>query len=647
MKKQNENNLITGVLEKTRTGIGFVRQEEGGDIFIDRDNMKDAMHGDTVQVDLLPEHLWGKSREGLVDHVLIHANTEVVGVYERRKKFGFVVADNKRNTDDLFIKKSDSKNARNGDRVVAVITKYPSKSSNAEGKITEIIARHGEVGGEIKALIRANGLHETFPSRAEAEAAFKSKELISEEEIARRRDLRNDTIITIDGAESKDLDDAVSIRKLDNGNFLLGVHIADVTHYVESGDALDKEAFKRGNSVYLLTRVVPMLPKSLSNGICSLFEGVDRLTVSCDMEISPDGTIVNHDIYESVINSSGRMVYDDVSDMLENGDAELIERYHDIYPSLQTMEELAQILRARRKEKGSLDFYFDEAEITLGKDEIPVYIGVEDRRCANRMIEEFMLAANKTIAEHFFWMEYPFVYRVHEKPDPERIIELRAFLAGFGISLPGNPENIHPSILNKILDDVKGKPYENIVSTVIIRSMKKAYYSTSCDGHFGLSFKYYCHFTSPIRRYPDLMIHRIIKASITGRANSALLKKYHADAEKAAENSSLTERKAQEMERDVEKMKKAQYMLDHLGEIHDGVISGVTSFGIYVQLPDTVEGMVRLDSLSDDFYIYDEGKYRVIGERHHKIYSLGDAVTIKVRGASPEDKQIDFTFINK
>jgi len=258
-----------------------------------------------------------------------------------------------------------------------------------------------------------------------------------------------------------------------------------------------------------------------------------------------------------------------------------------------------------------------------------------------------MLAANKTIAEHFFWMEYPFVYRVHEKPDPERIIELRAFLAGFGISLPGNPENIHPSILNKILDDVKGKPYENIVSTVIIRSMKKAYYSTSCDGHFGLSFKYYCHFTSPIRRYPDLMIHRIIKASITGRANSALLKKYHADAEKAAENSSLTERKAQEMERDVEKMKKAQYMLDHLGEIHDGVISGVTSFGIYVQLPDTVEGMVRLDSLSDDFYIYDEGKYRVIGERHHKIYSLGDAVTIKVRGASPEDKQIDFTFINK
>lgn len=647
MSKKNNNNIITGVLEKTRSGAGFVRQEEGGDIYIDKENMRDAMHGDTVQVDLLPEYLWGKSREGIIDNVLIHGITEVVGTFERRKKFGFVVADDRKNCDDLFVRKSDSKNAHTGDHVVAVVTKYPSKSSNAEGRITEIIAKSGEIGGEIKAIIRSKGLKETFPSRVEAEAAAKSKEAITEDEIARRRDLRDKTIITIDGAQSKDLDDAISIEKLDNGNYLLGVHIADVSHYVKAGKPLDQEALKRGNSVYLLTRVVPMLPKNLSNGICSLFEGVDRLTLSCEMEIDKCGDIVSHDIFESVIHSSGRMVYDDVSDMLENGDKELIERYSAIYGDLKIMEELAEILRKKRKEKGSLDFDFDEAEIILGKDEIPVDISIEDRRCANRMIEEFMLAANMTIAEHFYWMEYPFVYRVHEKPDPVKIVELKAFLAGFGINLPGNPDNIHPKMLNDILDEVKGKPYENIVSTVILRSMKKAYYSTSCDGHFGLAFNYYCHFTSPIRRYPDLMIHRIIKASINGTATPALLSKFKNDAEKAADQSSITERQAQEMERDVEKMKKAQYMLDHLGEISEGVISGVTGFGIYVQLPNTIEGMVRLDSLNDDYYIFEESKYRVIGERTHKIYSLGDQVKIKVRGANPEEKQIDFSFVNK
>ncbi len=647
MSKNTNNNIITGILEKTRSGAGFVRQEEDGDIYIDKSNMRDAMHGDTVRVDLLPEYLWGKNREGIIDGVLIHANTEVVGTFQRRKKFGFVIADDRKNCDDIFVPKSEYRNAHTGDKVVALITKYPSKNANAEGRITEIIAKSGEVGGEIKALIRAKGLRETFPSKVEAEAAAKSKEEISAKEIAGRRDLREKTIITIDGAQSKDLDDAVSVDKLPNGNYLLGVHIADVTHYVKAGGPLDEEALKRGNSVYLLTRVVPMLPKSLSNGICSLFEGVDRLTLSCEMEIDSNGDIVNHDIFESIINSKGRMVYDDVSDMLENHDADLIDRYSGIYEDLLLMEELAEILRKKRKEKGSLDFDFDEAEIILGKDEIPVDIAIEDRRCANRMIEEFMLAANMTVAEHSYWMEYPFVYRVHEKPDPDRIVELKAFLAGFGINLPGNPDNIHPKMLNDILDKIKGESYETIVSTVILRSMKKAYYSTRCDGHFGLAFDYYCHFTSPIRRYPDLMIHRIIKACITGKANAAMLKRFKNAAEKAADQSSITERTAQEMERDVEKMKKAQYMRDHVGEKYDGVISGVTNFGIYVQLPNTIEGMVRLDSLNDDYYIYEENKYRVIGERNHKIYALGDPVKIKVKGAVPEDKQIDFLFINK
>lgn len=646
IKKHNEENRITGVLEKTRSGIGFVRQEEGGDIFIDRPNMRDAMHGDTVTVDLLPEYLWKKNREGRVDHVLIHANKEVVGTFERSKKYGFVIADDKKNSDDIFVRKADSKDARTGDKVVVQITKYPKKNVSAEGKITEVIARQGEVGGEIKSLIRANGLNEKFPRKVETEAAALSKQEISKAEISRRRDLRYKTIITIDGADSKDLDDAVSVEKLDNGNYLLGVHIADVSHYVRSDSPLDKEAIKRGNSVYLLTKVVPMLPKSLSNGICSLFEGVDRLTLSCEMEIDNNGDIVNHDIYESIINSSGRMVYDDVSDMLENEDERLIKRYSKIYDDLLLMEELADILRQKRKEKGSLDFDFDEAEITLGKDEIPIEIGIEERRCANRLIEEFMLAANKTVAEHFFWMEYPFVYRVHEKPDAEKIVELKAFLAGFGINLPGNPDSIHPKTLNEILDKVKGEPYENIVSTVILRSMKKAYYSTQCDGHFGLAFQYYCHFTSPIRRYPDLMIHRIIKSAISGKITPPMLKKYKRDAGNAAEVSSLTERKAQEMERDVEKMKKAQYMQSHVGEVFDGVISGVTNFGIYVQLPNTIEGMVRLDSLNDDYYDYEESKYRVIGRHTRKIYALGDEERIVVLGASPEEHQIDFGFIN-
>lgn len=638
----------TGILDKHKAGFGFVRQEEGGDIFIARSNMNGAMHGDLVEVDLLPEYLWAKkSKEGLIDKVLERANTEVVGTFQKNKRFGFVIADDRKNTDDVFVKKSDFRNAQNGDKVVVKITKYPEKNVSAEGKITEVISRFGESGGEIKALIRAHGLLETFPSRANAEAKAKSKEVISDEEIARRRDLRQQTIITIDGASAKDLDDGVSIEKLPNGNYLLGVHIADVSHYVEAGGPLDKEALKRGNSVYLLTRVVPMLPKVLSNGICSLNPGVDRLTLSCQMEIDASGHVVNHEIFESIINSKARMVYDDVSDILEHEDQDLIVQYSHIYEDLLHMGKLAEILRHKRKEKGSLDFDFDEAEILLDEDEIPVDIGIEERRTANRLIEEFMLVANQTIAEHFYWMEIPFVYRVHEKPDVEKIVELKAFLAGFGINLAGNPDNVHPKMLGEILSRIEGETYENIVSSVMLRSMKKAFYSTDCEGHFGLACKYYCHFTSPIRRYPDLMIHRIIKASINGRLDESLSEKYKAAAEFAAETASQTERKAQEMEREVEKMKKAQYMQGHVGEIYDGVISGVTNFGLYVELPNTIEGMVRLDSLKDDFYDYEEGKYRVIGRQTRKIYGLGDPVQIVVLGASPEERTIDFAMIKE
>lgn len=639
--KKKKSGTRTGILEKTRNGSGFVRSEYG-DIYIDRSNIGGAMHGDRVRVDLLPPQFWGRNPEGIVDKILERGSREIVGTYHRGKRSDMVIPDDRRNSDNILVRRSASKSARDGDRVVCVITRYPGRKSLAEGRVTEIIARRGEVGGEIRAMIRAAGLRVRFPARCETEAAMKAKQIITPEDIAGRRDLREKTIITIDGADSKDLDDAVSIDRLYNGNYLLGVHIADVSHYVSAGSPLDREAMCRGNSVYLLTQVIPMLPKSLSNGICSLFEGVDRLTLSCEMEIDRNGNIVNHDIYESVINNKARMVYDDVSDILEHRDEALIQRYQNICDSLLLMEELAEILREKRKRSGSIDFDFDEADITLGEREIPVDISIAPRRTANRMIEEFMLAANKTIAEHFYQFEAPFVYRVHEKPDPAKIMELRQFLAGFGIDLRGNADNVHPAELNRILDLVHGKPEENIVSTVLLRSMTKAYYSTECAGHFGLAFHYYCHFTSPIRRYPDLIDHRIIKSFLRGSVPAGVLKKYRRSAEQAAEIASQTERQAQELERDVEKMKKAQYMKDHIGEIHDGIISGVTGFGIYVQLPNTVEGMIRLSDLNDDYYIFEAEKYRLIGERTRRVFALGDRITIEVLNANPDERQIDF-----
>lgn len=636
---------IAGVLEKNRAGFGFVRHEDG-DIFIGRGNMRGAMHGDLVTVDLLPKYLWTKNREGIVDKIVERASTEVVGTFEKSKKFGFVIPEDPRNTDDIYIKKSGFSGAHTGDKVVAVITKYPDRNVGAEGRISEIIARRGETGGEIMALIRSRGLRETFPSRANAEAKAMSKLKITSRDLKRREDLRDRNIITIDGASSKDLDDAVEIRRLENGNYLLGVHIADVSHYVQDGGPLDKEAFKRGNSVYLLNRVVPMLPKVLSNGICSLNPGEDRLTLSCEMEVDEKGEVVGHRIFESVINSKARMVYDDVSDILENHDEDLIEQYSYIYEDLKLMEKLAAVLRENRRKKGSVDFDLDESEIVLDEDEVPVDVFAAERRTANRIIEEFMLLANKTVAEHFLRKDVPFVYRVHEKPDPEKLAELKKFLEGLGITLSGDFENIHPSAIGKILDDAEEKGCESIAASVTLRSMKKACYSTSCDGHFGLAFRYYCHFTSPIRRYPDLMIHRIIKESLGGADSDELRKRYGAKTEAVSVHSSETERKAQELERDVEKMKKAEYMEDKVGETFTGVISGVTSFGIYVQLPDTIEGLVRIERIRDDYYTYQPESYRLIGKHTGNTYALGDRVEIVVLGADPEERHIDFGLLS-
>lgn len=643
--RKKQRPVVTGILSKHKKGFGFVIPDEGSfdrDIFISPSDMNGAMEGDRVEVDLIPEYLWEQSPQGIITKVTDRKLKEVAGFFDKGKKFGFVVPVDRKHNEDIYIPKKAFSGAKNGDIVVAAITGYPDRKNSAEGKITGILARAGEPGGDIKAIIRQRGLFFTFPSKAAAQAKAISKAGVGEQDMAGRRDLRGENIITIDGADSKDFDDAVSVKRLDNGNFLLGVHIADVSHYIGEDSPLDKEALKRGNSVYIINQVVPMLPKELSNGICSLNEGEDRLTLSVDMEITPEGDITEHNIYESVIRSKHRMVYTDVSDIIENDDRELAAKCSDIYDMLMDMKELAQILRSKREAAGSLDFDLDEAYITLDEKGVPVSVNLCERRTANRMIEEFMLAANKTVAERFFWLELPFVYRVHEKPDAEKMQEFRTFLMGLSIRLKGEGGNIHPKALNEVLEQVAGTSYENVVNTVMLRSMKKAFYSTECEGHFGLSMKYYCHFTSPIRRYPDLIIHRIIKEYLHGGIDDERIAVLSKKTQEAAETSSVTERAAIELERDVEKMKKAQYMSYHIGESFEGVISGITGYGMYVELENTIEGLVRLDRMYDDYYDAYPEQYRIVGQRTNKVYSLGQRVSIIVSDADYYEGTIDF-----
>lgn len=649
VNKIRKDEVIEGILSKHKKGFGFVIPKENGssdgDVFISHSGINGAMNGDSVLVRLLPSSQISRTREGVIDRIIKRAAVEVVGTFEKSKHFGFVVPDDRRLNDDIFVLKKDFNGARAGDKVVAKIYKYPDKHNSAEGKIEEIISRSGEVGGDIKALIRQYNLKQEFPAKVEAETK-KIQLKITENEIKGRTDLRDKTIITMDGADAKDLDDAVSIERLPGGNYLLGVHIADVSHYVQEGSQVDKEALQRGNSVYLIDQVIPMLPKILSNGICSLNPDEDRLTLSVSMEIDSRGKVVNHEIYKSIIHSKARMVYCDVSDMLENNDTDLIEKYREIYDAIVMMNELALILRKARDDRGSLDFDIDEAYITLNDQGIPVSVETAERRIANRIIEEFMLIANETIAEHFYWMEIPFVFRVHEAPAPEKIEVFKSFIMSFGLTLKGSQENIHPKALNEIIKKVKGKPEEHVINTVMLRSMKKAFYGTECAGHFGLGVKYYCHFTSPIRRYPDLIIHRIIKEFIQGKPDVKRIRSLRKKTENAAAISSETERQALELEREVEKLKKAEYMTYHVGEIHDGIISGVASFGFFVEIENTVEGMVRVDSLNDDYYDFENTKYRLIGRRTNKIYALGDKVTIKVHSVDLQEKEINFVIEN-
>lgn len=636
---------LLGTVSKNRKGFGFVTPGEGGeDIFIRRDHLNGAMDGDEVSVELLPGGRGDGKREGRVREILSRAVSEVVGTFEKGRRIGYVIPDSRKHSEEIFVPAKSFRGAKSGDKVVVKITKYPRGLEPAEGSVSEIVARRDEKGADLKALIRAYGLSEDFPPRvlAEAEDAAEAPDRVIGEELKRRKDLRDKPAVTIDGAFSKDLDDAVCLETLPGGIRRLGVHIADVSHYVREGRKLDKEAFLRGTSVYPADRVVPMLPPVISNGICSLNPGEDRLALSAEIDYTAEGEVAAYRIFPSVIRSKARMVYDEVSDLLEKEDP-AAARLAPFSGMLSEMKQLAETLRARRMARGSLDFEFDEAEILTDENGFPVSVEPAERRIANRMIEEFMLAANEVVAEHFFRRKIPFVYRVHQRPDEEKIRELREFISGFGLALKGNPEKIRPGEIAEMLEGARGKPFENLVSTVTLRAMKKAFYSDSCEGHFGLAMKYYCHFTSPIRRYPDLLIHRIIKETLSGPPGKLRERVLRKRAAEAAEASSAAERTSQELEREAEKLKKAEFMAGRIGERWEGVISGVAGSGFFVQLPNTIEGMVRVSRLENDYYQLESERYRLRGVATGKVYALGDPVAVRVEEVSLADREIDFS----
>ncbi|ACD52128.1 ribonuclease R [Clostridium botulinum] len=638
--------LITGRLQAHPKGFGFLIPDAEGesDVFIPGSCMNGAINGDKIQVEITRENSNTKKREGEVYKILERNTTKIVGIYEDNKNFGFVVSEDTRITQDIFISKKDRNGAENGDVVIVEITKWPDRKRSPEGLIKEVLGKKGDKGIDILTIIRKFGLPEEF-SKKVLKFAEQIPETIKPEEYKRRVDLRNLRMVTIDGEDAKDLDDAVSIEKLDDGNFKLGVHIADVTHYVRENNILDKEALKRATSVYLIDRVIPMLPKQLSNGICSLNPKVDRLALSCFMVINNKGTVVDHEIMESVIKTSERMTYTDVTKILRDNDEELIKKYDYLCDDFKLMEELCLILRNKRMKRGAIDFDFEESKIILDEMGKPIDIKPYEREIANKIIEEFMLVCNETVAEHMFWSKLPFVYRVHETPDEEKLVKFKEFIYNLGYKINWS-EDVNPKTLQSILEQVKGKKEETIVSTLLLRSMMQARYAPECVGHFGLAAQYYCHFTSPIRRYPDLQIHRIIKEHLNGEIDDARFKKLVPIVDVASKQSSEKERVAQEAEREVDDLKKAEYMLDKIGEEFDGMISSVTSFGMFVELPNTIEGLVHVTELDDDYYIFDEAHLALIGEKTKNMHKLGDEVKVKCVKVDIDNREIYFKLVS-
>ncbi|OKZ60042.1 MAG: ribonuclease R [Clostridium sp. CAG:354_28_25] len=641
---QEENRFIEGIFRRHERGFGFVIvEDQEDDIYIAKEDSKDAFSGDRVLVKLKKKSN-GARQEGIILKVIEHKKDTLVGTFQKNKNFGFVIPDDKKLCRDIFISKKNFGKARNNHKVLVQITKYPQKGKKAEGKILEVIGNVNEAGIDMLSLIKDYDLPYRFPKDVVKEAQ-KFGDKINPNDIAGRVDLRGKyDIFTIDGEDAKDLDDAVCVQKLENGNYKLDVHIADVSHYVQENTLLDKEALLRGTSIYMLNRVIPMLPRELSNGICSLNEGQDRYTLSVSMEIDNKGKIISSEVYKGIINVTRRMSYKDVQAILDNSNEEIVTKYKDYIADFKLMEELAKILKEKRITKGYLNLDIPESKIILDQDGYAIDVCKYETTFANEIIEQFMLAANETIAEKFYWLKAPFIYRVHEEPDIEKVNELNKLLFNFGYKIHVKEGKIYPAEFSKILKEVEGKPEEKIVSNMILRTLKVAVYDSENKGHFGIASKYYCHFTSPIRRYPDLFIHRIISKYL--KNNYTMSEKqvefYNKVAENDAKQSSDREKIATQVERDSIDIKKAEYMSKKIGEQYEGIISGVTQFGVFVELENTVEGLIRFENLGDEYYEYDADHKILIGERTKETFKIGDKINIEVIDANKQEKRISF-----
>ena len=637
--------MATGTFIGHARGFGFVTPDAGGeDIFIPASETMGAMQKDRVLYKVLHKAEKGKKADGVIVRILERGQQRIVGTFEAGSKgYGFVVADDKKIAKDIFISRENTKGAVTGHKVVVEITDYGEDRRNPEGKVIEILGHINDPGVDILSVIRRYELAVEFPEEVYAEIEHLGTE-VAEADKKGREDLRDLLTITIDGADAKDLDDAVSLKRLGNGNFELGVHIADVSHYVRENTALDKEAYARGTSVYLVDRVIPMLPHKLSNGICSLNPHVDRLALSCLMEVNGRGEVVSHRILESIINSDYRMTYTAVREILEDGTPALLEQYAEILPMLEDMEELRQILGEKRRKRGSVNFDLPESKIILDENGKPIDIKPYEKSSATNMIEEVMLVCNETIAENSFWQEMPFMYRSHQEPDEDKLEKMEQFLRGFGYYLRKKDGEIHPRELQKVLQKAEETDEERIITRMVLRSMMQARYTAENGGHFGLAAKYYCHFTSPIRRYPDLEIHRMIKKMLHGELDEKASAYYRRKMPDWAKHCSKQERVAEDAERDTDALKKVEFMEDKVGQIYEGIISGVTNWGIYVELPNTIEGMVALSQMDDDYYEFDEKKMLVFGKRTKKSYRLGDKVVVSVAKVDRMMGTIDFVF---
>lgn len=645
-KEQPEGIQAEGTFIGHPKGFGFVEIEgQDEDIFIPESDTGTAMHQDKVRIIIRDDKKEGKRQEGVVVKVLERGMPEIVGTYQLNRDFGFVISDNPKFSKDIFIPRKEAAGIKNGDKVIAVITDYGSGNKNPEGKIKENLGNIRTPGTDILAIVKSFGIPSEFPEKVMKQAQRVPDHVLDADRDG-RLDLRHLQTVTIDGEDAKDLDDAISLTK-EGDIYHLGVHIADVSNYVQYNSALDREALKRGTSVYLADRVVPMLPERLSNGICSLNQGEDRLALSCLMDINEKGKVVSHQIAETVINVNERMCYTDVKNILEDIDEEAKKRYDALIPMFFMMKELSGILRNSRHHRGSIDFDFPESKIILNAAGKAIDVKPYEANVATKIIEDFMLMANETVAQEYCTEEIPFVYRTHDNPDPEKVESLLTLLHNQGVKIQKAKEEITPKEIQQIIESIEGLPNEAMISRLVLRSMKQAKYTTECSGHFGLAAKYYCHFTSPIRRYPDLQIHRIIKDNLRGRLMREGRTEHYAEIlDEVARQSSVCERRADEAERESDKLKKAEYMSYHLGEEFEGIISGVTGWGLYVELPNTVEGLVHVNTLRDDYYVYDQESYELRGEMTKKVYKLGDKVRVRVAEADKMLKTVDFELVS-